>query len=192
MGTHPHGFTFDPPQTLLAIVAPGVTCLTWAPSPTQAGPLLNPFPLYLFTPWIEDSLKAANPDTLQYCNLWVRVAWAEHGVAVCVRGVPVGSVTAGLPPVLCYSGAQGTCASPSSACEHRLTGEIPVTPGTHLASMVHNSCSPPPSAPHTATWLHALPRHAWQVPCRVPLCEQREEAEEVPALLRGHLRGAPE
>ena len=29
------------------------------------------FPLYLFTPWIEDALEAANPDTLKYCNVRV-------------------------------------------------------------------------------------------------------------------------
>uniref|UniRef100_A0A1D2A9Z6 Phospholipase D n=2 Tax=Auxenochlorella protothecoides TaxID=3075 RepID=A0A1D2A9Z6_AUXPR len=56
---------------------PAVTCIgafedIYSRFKAKAGPLLNPFPLYLFTPWIEDSLKAANPDTLQYCNLWQR------------------------------------------------------------------------------------------------------------------------
>lgn len=31
----------------------------------KAGALAKPFPLYLFAPWIEDALKAANPDTLK-------------------------------------------------------------------------------------------------------------------------------
>ncbi len=37
----------------------------------QVGRLASLFPLYLFTPWIEDALEAANPDTLKYCNVRV-------------------------------------------------------------------------------------------------------------------------
>lgn len=33
----------------------------------QVGRLAACFPLYMFTPWLEDSLKAANPDTLKVC-----------------------------------------------------------------------------------------------------------------------------
>ena len=33
----------------------------------QVGRLAKLLPLWLFTPWIEDALKAANPDTLQVC-----------------------------------------------------------------------------------------------------------------------------
>ena len=56
---------------------PAVTCIgafedIYSRFYEKAGRLAKLFPLYVFTPWIEDALKAANPDTLQYCNLWVR------------------------------------------------------------------------------------------------------------------------
>lgn len=51
----------------------------------QAGRLAKIFPLYVFTPWIEDALKAANPDTLQYCNLWVKKKPGElNGACACL------------------------------------------------------------------------------------------------------------
>lgn len=45
----------------------------------QAGRLAKLWPLYLFTPWIEDALEVANPHTLQYVNVRVRrgEVWAE-------------------------------------------------------------------------------------------------------------------
>lgn len=35
----------------------------------KVGKLTHLFPLWAFTPWIEDALAAANPDTLRYCSL---------------------------------------------------------------------------------------------------------------------------
>ncbi|KAI7841597.1 hypothetical protein COHA_004767 [Chlorella ohadii] len=44
----------------------------------QVGRLANLFPLYLFTPWVEDSLQAANPSTLRFCNLNQRGMVLHH------------------------------------------------------------------------------------------------------------------
>ncbi|KAL4430904.1 hypothetical protein ABPG75_006160 [Micractinium tetrahymenae] len=35
----------------------------------KVGRLARLFPLWMFTPWLEDALAAANPDTLRYCDL---------------------------------------------------------------------------------------------------------------------------
>lgn len=37
----------------------------------KGGALVKAWPLFIFSPWIEDSFLSANPDTLKYCNLTV-------------------------------------------------------------------------------------------------------------------------
>jgi hypothetical protein len=36
------------------------------------------WPLFYFTPWIQDALRVANPDTLKYCNLQDRGLVVMH------------------------------------------------------------------------------------------------------------------
>ncbi|KAI3430585.1 hypothetical protein D9Q98_005178 [Chlorella vulgaris] len=65
---NPQGVEFD---------CPAVTCIgafedIYCRFEEMAGKFARLLPLFLFTPWIEDSLKAANPDSLQYCNLDAR------------------------------------------------------------------------------------------------------------------------
>lgn len=43
---------------------------------SKLGAAIKPWPLWLFCPWIEDSLFAANAETLKYCNL------SERGLVV--------------------------------------------------------------------------------------------------------------
>ena len=44
----------------------------------KVGRVARVWPLYLFAPWIQDALKVANPDTLEYCNLTERGLVALH------------------------------------------------------------------------------------------------------------------
>ena len=42
------------------------------------GALSRLVPLWLFTPWLQDALKAANPETLRYANLHQRGCVVLH------------------------------------------------------------------------------------------------------------------
>jgi hypothetical protein len=73
-----------------AIPAPSSASLPPPPS-LQAGKLARLLPLYLFTPWIEDALKAANPDTLTVrlpCCPGVVLLCEEDGLFVRVALFP--------------------------------------------------------------------------------------------------------
>ena len=56
---------FDSP----AVTSIGFVEEIYAGFERKLGRLLKMWPIYLFTPWIVDALKAANPTTLKYCNL---------------------------------------------------------------------------------------------------------------------------
>ncbi|GAB4817815.1 hypothetical protein N2152v2_004861 [Parachlorella kessleri] len=67
------GVEFDGP----AITSKGAWEDIYCRFQSKVGRLASLFPLYLFTPWIEDALEAANPDTLKYCNV------RERGFVLC-------------------------------------------------------------------------------------------------------------
>ncbi|PRW58605.1 alkaline phosphatase isoform A [Chlorella sorokiniana] len=68
------GVEFDAP----AVTSPGFAEDIYSRFQRQVGRLAKLFPLYLFTPWVEDSLQAANPASLRFCNLNQRGLVLHH------------------------------------------------------------------------------------------------------------------
>jgi len=70
-------FDLSPPPPRQEFDGPAVTSIgafedIHAQFEAKAGRFARMWPLYLFAPWIQDALKAANPDTLRYCNVTER------------------------------------------------------------------------------------------------------------------------